>query len=206
MGILSNFNVNMPESKIRQNYHEECEAMINKQINMEFYASYVYLSMGSYFNRQDQALHGFGKHFMGESEEERKHGIKLMENQTKRGGRVVFQDIAKPSSMEWGSPAEAMEAALELEKTVNQSLLDLHKRADSKGDAHLCDFLEAEYLGEQVEGIKSIGDWIVKIKRAGTVWVCILWTRRLEVKYPLCVSSPHIGKLFNSRQNYLLSF
>ena len=32
-------------SKIRQNYHEECEALINKQINMEFYASYVYLSM-----------------------------------------------------------------------------------------------------------------------------------------------------------------
>merc|ERR1712080_410585 len=113
------------------------EAMIYKQINMEFYASYVYLSMGSYFNRQDQALHGFGKHFMGESGEERKHGIKLMEYQTKRGGRVVFQDIAKPSSMEWGSPAEAMEAALELEKTVNQSLLDLHKCADSKGDAHL---------------------------------------------------------------------
>merc|ERR1712080_566471 len=99
-----------------------------------------------------------------------------------------------------------MEAALELEKTVNQSLLDLHKCADSKGDAHLCDFLEAEYLGEQVEGIKNIGDWIVKLmeyqtKRGGTVWVCILWTRRLEVKYPLCVSSPHIGKLFNSRQN-----
>merc|ERR1712080_535292 len=129
-----------------------------------------------------------------------------MEYQTKRGGRVVFQDIAKPSSMEWGSPAEAMEAALELEKTVNQSLLDLHKCADSMGDAHLCDFLEAEYLGEQVEGIKNIGDWIVKIKRAGAVWVCISWTRRLEVKYPLCVSSPHIGKLFNSRQNSLLSF
>merc|ERR1719445_369720 len=29
-------------SKIRQNYHEDCEALINKQINMEFYASYVY--------------------------------------------------------------------------------------------------------------------------------------------------------------------
>ena len=34
-------------SKIRQNYHEESEALINKQINMEFYASYVYLSMVS---------------------------------------------------------------------------------------------------------------------------------------------------------------
>merc|ERR1719430_740516 len=90
-----------------------------------------------------------------------------MDYQSKRGGRVVFQDVAKPSTMEWGSPLDAMEAALELEKTVNQSLLDIHKAADGKGDAHLCDFLEAEYLGEQVEGIKSIGDWITKIKRAG---------------------------------------
>merc|ERR1712080_351583 len=119
--------------------------------------------MGSYFNRQDQALHGFGKHFMGESEEERKHGIKLMEYQTKRGGRVVFQDIAKPL-YGVGESCRGHGGCLELEKTVNQSLLDLHKCADSKGDAHLCDFLEAEYLGEQVEGIKNIGDWIVKIK------------------------------------------
>jgi len=50
---------------------------------------------------------------------------------------------------------------------VNQSLLDLHKSSDGKGDAHLCDFLEAEFLGEQVDGIKEIGDMITKIKRAG---------------------------------------
>merc|ERR1712179_172912 len=107
----------MAVSKIRQNYHEDCEALINKQTN--------------------------------------------------RGGRVVFQDIAKPTTMEWGTPLEAMEAALELEKTVNQSLLDLHKVAGDKGDGHLCDFLESEYLGEQVEGIKAIGDLITKMKRAG---------------------------------------
>jgi len=157
----------MAVSKIRQNYHEDCEALINKQINMEFYASYVYLSMSSWFNRDDQALHGFAGHFKTESGEERAHGMKLMEYQTKRGGRVVFQDVAKPTTMEWGTPLEAMEAALELEKTVNQSLLDLHKVAGDKGDGHLCDFLESEYLGEQVEGIKAIGDLITKMKRAG---------------------------------------
>merc|ERR1711936_246040 len=157
----------MAVSKIRQNYHEDCEALINKQINMEFYASYVYLSMSSWFNRDDQALHGFAAHFKNESGEERAHGMKLMEYQTKRGGRVVFQDIAKPTTMEWGTALEAMEAALELEKTVNQSLLDLHKVAGDKGDSHLCDFLESEYLGEQVEGIKAIGDLITKMKRAG---------------------------------------
>merc|ERR1712013_198461 len=135
----TNHPVKMAVSKIRQNYHEECEALINKQINMEFYASYVYLSMSSFFNRDDQALNGFASFFKKSSNEEREHGMKLMEYQTKRGGKVVFQDIAKPSSSEWGTPLQAMEAALELEKTVNQSLLDLHKASDGKGDAHLCD-------------------------------------------------------------------
>ena len=121
----------------------------------------------SFFNRDDQALHGFADHFKKESNEERAHGMKLMEYQTKRGGRVVFQDIAKPTTMDCGSPLEAMEAALELEKTVNQSLLDIHKVAGDKGDGHLCDFLESEYLTEQVEGIKAVGDLITKMKRAG---------------------------------------
>ena len=34
-------------TRCRTNFHTESEAMINKQINMELYASYVYLSMVS---------------------------------------------------------------------------------------------------------------------------------------------------------------
>jgi len=152
-------------SKIRQNYHEESEALINKQINMEFYASYVYLSMFAYFDRDDQAAHGFAAFFKKSSDEEREHGEKLIKYQNKRGGKVVFQDVAKPTTMEWGTPLDALEAALELEKTVNQSLLDMHKASD--GDAHLCDFIESEFLDEQVTGIKELSDWITKMKRAG---------------------------------------
>ena len=48
---------------------------------------------------------------------------------------------------------------------MNQSLLDLHKASD--GDAHLCDFLEGEFLGEQVDAIKEISGWMTKMKRAG---------------------------------------
>merc|ERR1712072_731733 len=132
---------------------------------MEFYASFVYLSMSSWFNRTEQALPGFAKFFSDSADEERQHGITLMEYQAKRGGKVVFQDIAKPTSMEWGTPLEALQAALELEKTVNQSLLDMHKAAD--GDAHLCDFLEANFLDEQVDAIKEISTWITKLKRTG---------------------------------------
>ena len=34
-------------SRVKQNFHEESEAHINRQINMEMYASYVYLAMVS---------------------------------------------------------------------------------------------------------------------------------------------------------------
>ena len=34
-------------SRVRQNFHEESEALINKQINTEMHASYVYLAMVS---------------------------------------------------------------------------------------------------------------------------------------------------------------
>ena len=66
------------------------------------------------------AAHGFAKIFKKNSEEEREHAFKLVDYQNMRGGRVVFQDIAKPTKVEWASAQEAVEAALELEKTVNQ--------------------------------------------------------------------------------------
>ena len=42
----------------------------------------------------------------------------LMEYQTKRGGRVVLQNITKPTVMEWGTALEAMAAVFDMEKAV----------------------------------------------------------------------------------------
>ena len=81
-----------------------------------FFSSLQY----TYFSRDDVALHGFAKMFKKNSEEEREHAFKLVDYQNMRGGRVVFQDIAKPTKVEWASIQEAVEAALDLEKTVNQ--------------------------------------------------------------------------------------
>jgi len=39
----------MATSQIRQNFSAECEASINKHINIELHASYVYQSMVLYF-------------------------------------------------------------------------------------------------------------------------------------------------------------
>lgn len=151
----------------RQNYNEESEAAVNRQINLELYASYVYQSMSYYFDRDDVALKGFAKFFKESSDEEREHGEKLMKLQNTRGGRIVLQDIKKPERDEWGTGLEAMQSALALEKSVNQSLLDLHAIADNHKDYQLADYIEGHYLQEQVESIKQLSDYVTNLKRVG---------------------------------------
>jgi len=158
----------MSISKIRMNYHAESEAGVNKQINLELYASYVYQQLAYHFNRDDVALPGFEKFFKDSSEEERIHAEKLMKFQNQRGGRVIFQNIPKPIKQDWASGLEAMEAALELEKTVNQSLLDLHAIASKHNDAQFADFIESHYLTEQVEAIKKLSDYVTNLRRVGS--------------------------------------
>lgn len=139
-----------------------------------------------YFERDDVALPGFGKYFRKASDEEMQHAQMLMKFQNDRGGRIVLQDIKKPAKNEWGNGLEALEAALELEKTVNQALLDLHKIADEHNDSNvsttlslhsmpshshlssqMTDFIEGNFLKEQVEAIKELGDHITNLKRVG---------------------------------------
>lgn len=151
--------------KPRVNFSTSTEEEINRQINRELFAHYTYLSMAMHFNRDDINLPGFHKFFKESSEEELKHAHKLMEYQNKRGGRVKLHGIMKPCKDHWSRGVDAMEDALELEKHVYQSLLDLHNKAQAVNDPQLQDFLESNYLGEQVDSIKELSDFVNTLKR-----------------------------------------
>uniref|UniRef100_A0A2K6ELB6 Ferritin n=1 Tax=Propithecus coquereli TaxID=379532 RepID=A0A2K6ELB6_PROCO len=114
-------------SQVRQNYHQDSEAAINLQINLELYASHIYLSMSYYFDRDDVALKNFAKYFLHQSREERERAEKLMKLQNQRGGRIFLQHIQKPDHDDWERGLYAMACALHLEKCVNQSLMELPK-------------------------------------------------------------------------------
>lgn len=43
-----------------------------------------------------------------------------MEYLNKRGGRIILTDVEAPEKQDWGTAVEAMHAALELEKRVNE--------------------------------------------------------------------------------------
>ncbi|KAG7206979.1 hypothetical protein KM043_000870 [Ampulex compressa] len=154
-------------SLVRQNFHEECEEALNKQINLELYASYVYLSMAYYFDRSDVALPGLYKYFKKASDEEREHAMKFLTYQNKRGGSIALTAIQNPPKNEWGTAKDAMCEALDLEKKVNENLLLLHTLASSHNDPNFLDFLETEFLQEQVDAIKEIADYVTNLERVG---------------------------------------
>ncbi|KFD59106.1 hypothetical protein M513_00269, partial [Trichuris suis] len=154
------FDCEKTMTSIAQNFHTESEIGLNKQINVELYASNLYLSMAAYFDRHDVALPGFANFFRRQSDEERQHAMKLIKYQNLRGGR-------KPSSDDWGSGLEAMTAALALEKSVNQGLLELHAIAEHHKDCNMCDFLADEFLKEQVEAINRLSQHVTSLSRLG---------------------------------------
>ncbi|KAK8685303.1 hypothetical protein V6N13_041307 [Hibiscus sabdariffa] len=158
-------------SLARQKYADDCEAAINEQINVEYNVSYVYHSMYAYFDRDNVALKGLAKFFKESSEEEREHAEKLMEYQNIRGGRVKLHSILTPPSefehYEKGDALYAMELALSLEKLTNEKLLSLHNVAEQNNDPQMADFIESEFLTEQVEAIKKISEYVSQLRRVG---------------------------------------
>jgi ferritin heavy chain len=158
-------------SLARQRYADDCEAAINEQINVEYNVSYAYHAMYAYFDRDNVALKGLAKFFKESSEEEREHAEKLMKYQNKRGGRVKLHSITMPPSdfnhVDKGDALYAMELALSLEKLTNEKLLSLHGVADRNNDPQLADYIESEFLSEQVEAIKKISDYITMLRRVG---------------------------------------
>ncbi|KAK8950229.1 hypothetical protein KSP40_PGU006353 [Platanthera guangdongensis] len=159
------------KSLARQKYVDECEAAINEQINVEYNISYVYHAMFAYFDRDNVALKGMAKFFKESSEEEREHAEKLMEYQNKRGGRVKLQSIIMPLSEfdnhEKGDALYAMELTLALERLVNEKLLALHAVADRCNDPQTTEFIESQFLEEQVEAIKRISEYVTQLRRVG---------------------------------------
>lgn len=136
---------------------------INMQINRELFAHYTYLSMAAHFQRDDYFLPGFHKFFKKQSEEEHKHAQMLIEYLHKRGGRLKLHHIRKPCKDVWGSGLQAMTDALHLEKDIYAALLGLHSK--SNGDPQFEDFIESNFLGEQVDSIKQLSNYVNTLKR-----------------------------------------
>ena len=94
------------------------------------------------------------------------HAEKFMKFQNQRGGKVVLFDIKKPPKDEWKG-IDALYEALQLERDANEGLLKLHAIADKHNDYQMADFIESNFLHEQVEAIKELTGHITNLSRVG---------------------------------------
>ena len=151
----------------KQNFTDEVNSAINKQINTELYASYYYQNAARYFERYDVALYNVAKFFQDNSNEEREHAEMFQKYIINRGGTLELDTIEKPPT-DYQNTLDAMTQALQLEKKVNLSLLKIHQLASTHNDSHLADYLEEHFLDEQVRAIKQLSDYVSNLQKVGT--------------------------------------
>ncbi|XP_024844179.1 ferritin light chain-like [Bos taurus] len=77
--------------------------------------------------------------------------------------RISFLNIRIARDPRAGEQPPAMQNTLHLEKSVSQSLLNLHHLATKSSDAHLCHFLEMSHLDQQLEFVKELGDHLTSV-------------------------------------------
>ena len=153
------------------NWSKECEDILNKQINIEIYASLQYQSISAYFKRDYVGLNEISKFFDKASLEEREHAQTMIEYQNKRGGRVIFTD-QKEIHFEYefreGDNTDVIysfKKALQMEQDVYEHLLKVHKTTNN--DPQFADFIESEFLSEQIDALYELGVYISELTRIG---------------------------------------
>ncbi|KAL7063699.1 hypothetical protein AAHC03_01680 [Spirometra sp. Aus1] len=146
----------------------ELEMKLNDQITLEYEAFYLYEKMAAYFSRADKALFGFAAYFRHAAEEEKEHAREFTEFITQRFGTVIFKNINLPLDMPatWGSPVDALKAALQREADVYNSILNAYNSAERLHDFHSQEFLD-HFAKEQATALFKLKSLITRLDGKG---------------------------------------
>lgn len=140
------------------------EEALNKQINREYYSSYLYLSMSSYLDSIN--LKGFAHWMRMQSGEELAHGMKLYDHLIAMNGRVLLQPIEAPPEA-WKSTQDVFEQTYGHEQMVTamiSALMDLTLEKKDYATAAALQWFVTEQVEEEgkalaiLEQIKAVGD------------------------------------------------
>lgn len=136
---------------------------LNAQIGMESYASFLYLSMSSWCDRN--GLTGSAQFFRRQSEEETMHMLKIVDYIMDTDGTALVSGIERPPS-DFESIVEVFKATLEHEKKVTASIHSLVDLANELNDHATHHFLQW-YVEEQREEESLIRSILDKIQLIG---------------------------------------
>ena len=142
---------------------KEMEKALNEQIALEGYASFLYLSMASWCDKE--GLEGCSKFMHRQSDEEREHMLKIFTYLSEVDGFALTPNINQPPH-EFSSIREMFEEVYHHEQKVTASIHKLLKISLDLNDHTTQNFLQW-YVEEQREEEALMRGILDKIKLIG---------------------------------------
>jgi len=143
--------------------NDKIAALLNQQINKEFYSAYLYLDMSNYYDDLD--LDGYANYYNIQAQEERDHALLFMKYMQTNGLKVTLEAIDKPDKV-YGSVLDPLEAAAEHERYVTALINDIYHACHEAKDYRTMKFLDW-FVDEQMEEEDAADSMISRYKLFG---------------------------------------
>ncbi len=143
--------------------NEKVAALLNDQINKEFYSAYLYLDMSNYYDELD--LDGYANYYMVQAQEERDHALLIMKYMQNNGLKVTLEAIGKPDKT-FASVLDPLVIAAEHERYVTALINNIYHEAHLDKDYRTMKFLDW-FVDEQMEEEDSADTMVSRYKLFG---------------------------------------
>ena len=143
--------------------NEKVSALLNEQVNKEFYSAYLYLDMANFYTQK--GLDGFANWYEVQAKEEQDHALLMYRYLQNNGEKVTFEAIAKPDKT-FETLMDPLTAGLEHEKYVTSLINNIYAAAAEVNDFRTTQFLDW-FIKEQGEEEKNSMDLITKMELFG---------------------------------------
>jgi len=143
---------------------EKVAALLNEQVNKEFYSAYLYLDFSNYF--EAKGLDGFANWYKIQAQEERDHAMLFYQYLQNNNAKVTLEAIAKPDK-ELDSDMTVLKAGLEHEIYVTGLINAIYAAAHEDKDFRTMQFLDW-FVKEQGEEETNANGLISKMELFGS--------------------------------------
>ena len=139
-------------------------ALLNEQINKEFYSAYLYLDMAIFYDKLD--LDGYSNYYMIQAQEERDHALLFMKYMQSNGLKVTLEAVDKPDKV-FSNILEPLVAAAEHERYVTSLINEIYHECHQAHDYRTMKFLDW-FVDEQMEEEDNADSMISRYKLFGS--------------------------------------
>lgn len=137
--------------------------LLNDQINKEFYAGYLYLTISDYYKYE--GLDGYANFYKIQAEEERDHAL-IIRNYLLENDELPKMKAVDAPNKEFSNFMEPLKAAYEHEQYVTGLINNIYHEALAVNDYRACKFLDW-FVEEQMEEEDTARDMITKMEVFG---------------------------------------